>query len=83
MANMKMKDPMPKGFKPMIKALRQSHDDAVTFADMIEKWGPGEVVNEEEINRLETWLRPAKCDDSRKIARCIARCIYYNCLECT
>ena len=50
---------------------------------MIEKWIEGQEIPEEEIKKLETWLRPAKCDESRKIARCIAKCIYNNWLECT
>lgn len=72
----------PDGIEPLIIALRKSHKSAEKIADLIEGWDNGQDISDDDIDQLNKWLRNAKCDKSRKIARCIVKCIYNNWLEC-
>ena len=80
---MKVKTKEPKGLKALLDALKASHADAIPIADMIDNWFKTKNVPKDEFEKLENWLKPAKCDEGRKIARCIAKCIYNHCLECS
>lgn len=72
----------PKGINPLIKALRDSHHGADKVANIIEKWKEDQIISDTDIAIVDEWLKLGTCDNSRKIARCIVRCICDNWLEC-
>jgi len=73
----------PKGIKPLIKALRDSHEDANKIADIIGEWKENQTISVDDIAIVDDWIKLGTCDNSRKIARCIVRCICDNWLECS
>ena len=79
---MKTKDVELKGIPVLIKALRDSHEGAGRIAQLFESWDSDQEISNSDIETLEKWLKEAKCDDSRKIARCIVKCIYNNLVTC-
>ena len=79
---MKTKNTKPKGIDPLIKALPEINKTAESISEIFESWGDNHEISEDEIKIIETWLKDAKCDKTRKIARCAVKCIYNNWVIC-
>lgn len=80
----KMKTPKkrPPGIDALIKALPTIHEDATSVAKLFASLKDDMEISDKAMSQIDNWLRDAKCDQSRKIARCCVKCIYGNWLEC-
>ncbi|NJD03925.1 MAG: hypothetical protein FIA99_15310 [Ruminiclostridium sp.] len=73
---MKTKKPKPKGIDPLIDALSSGHFGATDIASTIRNWKEGEIISTDDLKKVDRWIEDAPQDVSRKIAKCIVRCIY-------
>lgn len=73
---MKTKKPKPKGIDPLIDALSSGHFGAMDIASTIRNWKEGEIISPDDLKKVDRWMEDAPQDVSRKIAKCIVRCIY-------
>lgn len=83
MYKMKTKKNRPDGINPLIGALPAIHKDATSIANLFASLKDDMKISDGDMAQIDNWLRDAKCDQSRKIARCCVKCIYENWLECS
>lgn len=75
---MKTKNKKPKGIGPLIEALPDINETARPVSKILNGWGINQEIDDEDIEEIKKWLREAKTDEGRKIARCAVKCIYDN-----
>ncbi len=80
---MRTKKIRPDGINPLIEALPAIHRDAKSIANLFASLKDDMEISGQAMVQIDSWLRDAKCDQSRKIARCCVKCINENWLECS